>query len=29
MPWSLDGEYASGGEQVEAAVLPQALQMYY
>lgn len=29
MPWSLDGEYAFGGEQVEAAVLPQALQMYY
>lgn len=29
MPWSLDGEYASGGEQVEAEALPQALQLYY
>lgn len=29
MPWSLDGEYAAGGERVETEVLPQAVRMYY
>lgn len=29
MPWSLDGEYASGGFEVETAVLPQAVRLYY
>lgn len=28
-PWSLDGEYAPGGERVEAQVLPQAVRLYY
>ncbi len=29
MPWSLDGEYAAGGEQVEVSALPRAVRMYY
>lgn len=29
MPWSLDGEYAPGGERVEAKVLPRAVRLYY
>ncbi len=29
MPWSLDGEYATGGEQVAAEALPRAVRMYY
>lgn len=28
MPWSLDGEYASGGERVEVRVLPQAVRIF-
>ncbi|WP_322176149.1 YegS/Rv2252/BmrU family lipid kinase [Acutalibacter caecimuris] len=28
MPWSLDGEYASGGTDVQVEVLPGALQLY-
>ncbi len=29
MPWSLDGEYAPGGERVEVEALPQAVRLYY
>lgn len=29
MPWSLDGEYAAGGERVEVETLPQTLRMLY
>lgn len=29
MPWSLDGEYAAGGEHVRAEAMPQAINMYY
>lgn len=29
MPWSLDGEYAAGGERVEVENLPQKVRMYY
>lgn len=29
MPWSLDGEYAAGGERVKVSVLPGAMRMYY
>lgn len=28
MPWSLDGEYARGGESVKIEVMPGALQLY-
>ena len=28
MPWSLDGEYARGGENVKVEVLPGALKLY-
>lgn len=29
MPWSLDGEYAAGGERVRVEALPQAVYMLY
>ena len=29
MPWSLDGEYAAGGEKVEVEAVPQAIEMFY
>lgn len=29
VPWTLDGEYAPGGERAEIAVLPQAVRLYY
>lgn len=29
MPWSLDGEYAAGGEKVEVEAVPRAVKMYY
>lgn len=29
MPWSLDGEYASGGERVEVGVDPRAVTIFY
>lgn len=29
MPWSLDGEYAAGGERVEVEAVPQAVRLYY
>ncbi len=29
MPWSLDGEYAPGGERVEVEALPQAVKLFY
>lgn len=29
MPWSLDGEYAEGREQIGISVLPSAVEMFY
>ena len=29
MPWSLDGEYAAGGERVEIEAVKQAVRLYY
>ena len=29
MPWSLDGEYAAGNDQVEIAAVPRAIELYY
>lgn len=29
VPWSLDGEYASGGTKAEAEVLPKAIRLYF
>lgn len=29
MPWSLDGEYAAGDDQVEIKAMPRAIELYY
>lgn len=29
MPWSLDGEYAEGGEEIGISVLPSAVKIFY